>query len=167
MSSIRKSMLVVTLSLMFGTTEMFAQPRCSVQLGAGGLSLHWLSVMLEVNAFQFPKEFVIQSLRISSGYGLPMFNAQYLPVEMRLVGLQGTNHIEAVIGCNIQVRWTEGADDGWRDFASSALNPTAALVYRFEPEDGGFFFRLGVGCVYMVTDQYVLPCGTGGFGIAF
>lgn len=153
--------------MLLSTAMLRAQPRYTIQFGGGGLGLQWLSLMFEVNAHSFSDSSIVQSMRFATGYGIPMLNATYLPVEMRLVGFQGSHHLEAVAGCNIQVAWTEGADDGWRDVGSSPLNPTAALVYRFEPEEGGFFLRFGIGIVYIVTDKFLLPCGTGGIGIAF
>jgi hypothetical protein len=144
-----------------------SQKPYSIQVGGGATSMSWLSFTIEAKIHAFDKESLVQALAVSTGYGIPMFNAAFVPLDLHGLFFQGSNHVDVTVGANIQVNYKQPNDDGWRDLQSSLVNPTASLSYRYESEDGGFCFRIGLGAMYAVHDARFTPQIVIGYGWTF
>lgn len=144
-----------------------AQKTLSVQVGGGATSMSWISFTIEAEIHSFDKESLVQSFAVSTGYGLPMFNATFIPMELHTILFHGNDHLDVALGANFQVRYKQPNSDGWKDLQYSPINPTSSLSYRFEPENGGFCFRIGLGAMYAVADAIFIPQSVIGFGWTF
>lgn len=145
----------------------WSQKAFSVQVGGGATSMSWLSFTLEARIQTFEKGSIVQSVAVSTGYGAPMFNATFLPLELHGIFFQGDGHLDLTLGANVEIKYKQPNGDGWKDLRSSPVNPTSSLSYRYEPVNGGFCFRFGLGAMYAVADNWVIPQVVMGVGWTF
>jgi hypothetical protein len=130
--------------------------------------MSWLSLTAEAKVHVYEQSSIVQSLAVSTGWGYPLFNATFVPLDLHVLFFHGSSHIDATVGVNVQTRYNEPDDVlGFRDLKSSLLNPTASLSYRFEPESGGFTFRIGLVTMYAVNDLWWIPSGVVAYGWTF
>lgn len=149
--------------------SLYGQSNWTVEIGSVGSSLSFIGLMVDINVMNTPNAEPLQSIRLASGYGLTrMDNAQFLPIECRFVLFRGSSHVEAMIGVNVQTYWAPPPPSfGSLRIGRSFLCPSTGVVYRFDPEDGGFFFRIGIGVTYVIADTKFFPQMVLGYGWAF
>jgi len=144
-----------------------SQKTFSIQFGGGGTSISWLSITAEAKVLKFERSSIIQSLAVSTGYGIPMLNATFLPLDAHIILFQGNSHLDVTMGANVQVKYKQPNNDGWKDLQTSAVNPTGSMSYRYDPEDGGFCFHIGLCAMYAVNDSWFIPMVVSGIGWSF
>jgi hypothetical protein len=156
------------LLVLLAKASMSAQPTINAGLGWVGFSAT-IGIDFEYNILPIKDQIPFNSLRISSGIGGRILNAWYIPLEARLILFGSSNHIEIIAGVNTQVYWEETSKGTptTKRLGSALFNPTFGFAYRFEPKDGGFLFRAGLGCIYSVGDSKLFPTGTACFGWSF
>jgi len=165
-SCVRYSTLLVALVLCVHTSR--AQPDFSIQGGTFNLGWSWCHIGVEATIVKFDSQSVSQSLRIAASYGPPYLNATFVPIELRYILFHGSDHIDVVAGLLTQVAWEpDDPDDMTNWLTSSLFNPGGMLGYRYEKESGGFVFRIGVGCAYVISDRAILPSVVMDFGHSF
>ncbi len=156
------------LTLLSGqTSTMRSQPRFALHIGFGGSGKQLVSLNAELRLLKFDSLSIVQSLRVSTGYGLQLQNANFLPVEIRTVFFHGTHHIDLYGGCSFQTVWVKDGYEQTRHLAYSALNPTFGAGYRFEGQQGGFSGRFCLGGFYSIGGAEMLPIVTFSIGYAF
>lgn len=149
-------------------TQANAQPTINAGLGWVGFSFTF-GFDIEYNILPIKEQIPFNSLRVGTGIGAPVLNAWYVPLEARLILFGGSNHLEIIAGVNTQVYWEETNKEAptTKRYGSALFNPTYGFAYRFEPPNGGFLFRAGLGHIYSVGDSKLMPVGTACFGWAF
>jgi hypothetical protein len=102
--------------------------------GAGMLSIHG-----EVTAFRFPHNpdglGICHSLRFSVGY---VVQELFLPIAAKLILFESDHHLETGIGLTFPLK-DRGGSDG---YPAAAAMGVFILGYRYEPQEGGFLFRV-------------------------
>lgn len=145
---------VSTLLCVFMVRPMSSQPLFASHIGVGGTGLHYISLNIEVPVVTSDSTFFVQSFRMATGYGASFLSElSFLPIEARGILFHGSNHIDLTLGVSIQVRYASIAPEDGRQLVSSPLNPTCSVAYRYEPERGGFSFRLSLGGFYHVGER--------------
>lgn len=171
MNPSKLSSYVATLALLFGVghaPQVQAQPTVSLGMHAMGMGLHWLGLTAEVNVFRPDTVGLLRSLNIAVGFGAPMRNASYVPVEARAVLFSGSSHVEASVGVSIQVLYRDTSfKSTFVHLSSAPLVPGALVGYRFEPDSGGLLLRFGLGVMYHYNDKLVTPIGVSTIGFSF
>lgn|GEM_PF-2519059 len=102
--------------------------------GAGMVSIHG-----EATAFRFTHKTdgfgLYHSLRFSIGYSLDGF---FLPIAAKFILFESDHHLETGIGLTFPIRDRGGADG----YPAAAAMGIFILGYRYEPQAGGFLFRV-------------------------
>jgi len=116
--------------------------------------MHWLGYSAEVTVHRPDSVSRLRSVHLAVSLGAPTLNATYVPVEIRTVLFPGQSHLEVAAGVSIQVAYSDRMLDAtFQDVPSYGFVPGASLAYRYESDDGGFFFRLGLGTLFYYRDN--------------
>lgn len=160
--------LVVTLLCSGMVQRVHAQPMYSLGVSGMGMGVHWLGLTAEMYIYRPDTVTRLRSLNLAVSYGAPQLHVSYVPVELRAVLFSGSSHLEVAVGANIQVEYNEWVPAStFKEVPSYVLVPGASLAYRYEPDDGGFFFRYGFGVLFYYNDNLGQAFGTATAGFSF
>jgi hypothetical protein len=165
------SVLMLLVCAMLLSSSAKSQPTFTAGFGTVGVNPA-IGLEFDYNVYSFGGDSTLQSMRLGSGIAILSPKGSYfVPVEGRLVWFRGSSHLETMMGLALQIYW-EPAERfersvGDKFLGRSLISPSFSCTYRFEPEDGGFFFRVGLGGFYNFGDKKVWYMVVASYGISF